>query len=95
MTNLAVATSPLTGPQPPLIGPQPPLTGPQLPLTGPQPHSLDRSPTHRAVDPLLVALHAVARVDHDELAGVVHAALIAPDLARLAQHPVLSINTVT
>ncbi len=45
--------------------------------------------THHFVEPLLVALHAVARVHHDELAGVVHAALVATDLALLTQHPVL------
>ena len=52
-------------------------------------HMWKRSQSHLAVHPLLVALHAVTGVDHDELPCVVHAALIAPDLAVLAQHPIL------
>ena len=45
--------------------------------------------SYLCVSPMLVALHAVAGVDHEELSGVVHACLVSPDLTCLAQHPVL------
>jgi len=45
--------------------------------------------TDLAVHPLLVAAHAVARIHHYVLAGIVDAALVAAYLTGLRQHPPL------
>jgi len=45
--------------------------------------------TDLAVYPLLVAAHAVARIHHYVLAGIVDAALVAAYLTGLRQHPPL------
>jgi len=46
--------------------------------------------TNQSIDPLLVALHAVAGVDHNKLSSVVNAALVTPDLTFGTQHPELT-----
>ena len=45
--------------------------------------------TDLAIHPLLVAAHAVARIHHYVLAGIVDAALVAAYLTGLRQHPPL------
>jgi len=43
----------------------------------------------RIVDPLLIPFATVARIEDDVAAAVIQARLVSPDLARLAEHPVL------
>ena len=54
-------------------------------------HPVHTDATHHAIDPLLVAFHAVTWVDHDKLPGVVDAALVPTNLTLGTQHPELHI----
>ena len=45
--------------------------------------------TNRSIDPLLIALHTMTRVDHNKLAGVVNAAFVSSNFTFGTQHPEL------
>lgn len=44
---------------------------------------------HLSIDPLLITLHSVTRIDHDELPGIINAALVSANLSVFTEHPVL------